>query len=751
MNKASLFNVGSAAGLLGFLYGGAPRLPLLLTGLLLLALRAWAHNRARLLPAFYPLLLGLTAPLLSISYWDALELAGRQRFLFYLSLAWIGFRLLRLGGFTGLKTRCFHRLPLKKRLLLLFLVSSMLFGLLSLALVRGGVSLSGDEPHYLLIARSLARDGDLNIANQHAENQHRAFLDFERLGIHGFFGRQGHSHIYSMHLPGLSFTLVPFQLYDLPPRLLYFLLRLYHGLFAAAAGLFVYLLALRFWRRPALALFLFGVYSFTSPVVFHAVHLFPEIQVTLFLLAALYLLIYGSRKNVLPELAAGLLLGLCLFWGVKYSIFTYAYCAGFSVYFLMRRDWGRLFALLCFPLICQGFFFAYLYHAYGNFSPMSVYSGIMTPEQKQYLADTIFRTITLKWRLETLANFFLDQRDGLLFYNPWYFFALPGFLLVLGSWRRLARPLLLLIPPLLYVINYAALTHRGGYSPQARPLAPVAWALLFLAVIWYLQAKRHFLRRAFLYLPLFAVFTVISQAASPFTLYQPTTHDTPLRPGLLFQQWSSLHLDLPPLLPSFIKINNDAYLPNYIWLGLLGLMIILTLLPLKPLKSRPAPFLMLLLIVPAVFSARPGLHNPLLVERPGILPHYIYAVNPFPQQRAERVFSVGNSGLFSYVLALRREPGALLLELKNSRKNPALEIEVKIFDQLAARLRLDPGQEILLPLHLPKSRLHETTFGFNHHYQLRLLFSFAGKAEKDGLNFQFLPLLRVQPENSITD
>jgi hypothetical protein len=61
----------------------------------------------------------------------------------------------------------------------------------------------------------------------------------------------------------------------------------------------------------------------------------------------------------------------------------------------------------------------------------------------------------------------------------------------------------------------------------------------------------------------------------PSFLYQPTTHEVTSRPGELFVFLSNLHFFLPPLLPSFVKIPNQGYLPNYIWVLAVILFIIL--------------------------------------------------------------------------------------------------------------------------------------------------------------------------------
>ena len=102
-------------------------------------------------------------------------------------------------------------------------------------ITRKGVALVGDEPHYLAISQSLARDFDLNVFNQYFRDGFKEFLAVEKLAAHGTFGK-GYKKLYSYHLPGISLTLAPFFLVKLPPAWLYFLMRSYLGHFRRPAG-----------------------------------------------------------------------------------------------------------------------------------------------------------------------------------------------------------------------------------------------------------------------------------------------------------------------------------------------------------------------------------------------------------------------------------------------------------------------------------------------------------------------------------
>ena len=66
---------------------------------------------------------------------------------------------------------------------------------------------SGDEPHYLVIAQSLWRDGDLKIENNHERGDYREYYP-EDLEPH-YLTRGADGEIYSIHPIGISVILAP--------------------------------------------------------------------------------------------------------------------------------------------------------------------------------------------------------------------------------------------------------------------------------------------------------------------------------------------------------------------------------------------------------------------------------------------------------------------------------------------------------------------------------------------------------------
>jgi hypothetical protein len=655
---------------------------------------------------FFPFASGLLIWPMRWFYWDRVDFSLRVRNLLLLATLFFLFFLARRLRWPGRFLFFFNSLSLKKRLLAIFIGAEILFVLASAMLTGRGVALVGDEPHYLAISQSLARDGDLNVFNQYFRDGFKEFLRVEKLAAHGTWGK-GYKKIYSYHLPGVSLTLAPFFFIKLSPPLLYFFLRAFLGLFGALLAALVYLFCLRLWHSRSLAFFATLVFGLTAPVFFYSFHIFPEVQAMLLILSALYLLLFRAGGKDSRSLWAGLLLGSTIFWGVKYALFIYPIALGFFAYWLWRRKWRRALLLLVFPLLFQALFFYYLYHAYGNFSPNSVYYGMLSPAGARELVDTLLNKITMNMRWETLLDYFFDQRDGLLLYNPFYFFAFPGLLLALKNLRRYRLHLLVALPALLFVLNHAFSTIRAGYCPQGRYLVPVAWALLLFALVYYRESRNRLFKRAFLVLPLYPLFITAYQVLEPFTLYQATTHDSLQRAGLIFQNWSNTRIALPAMLPSFIKTDNHGYLPNTLVLAVFLLLLILSLLPRHfPRRSRQvrvAP----VLVFAAIFSLaslfpRPDLSSPRRLPGPRSLPCQVY-FSPEPSSvvaEAGWVFSGRRRGrwLIETLVPLK----AIEVAVRNRSALAQLDLGLDLFDVPYGPLRLPAGSSGRITLVRPR-------------------------------------------------
>jgi hypothetical protein len=485
----------------------------------------------------------------------------------------------RPGFFRRVLDR-FHVLPVRRRLVLLFLAAFAVYCLCAFIIVREGVTFSGDEPNYLLTSHSLVYDGDINVFNNHAGRDYFHFYarkDNPRLkmGIYARQGKRGQGHIYPINLPGTSALLAPF--YWLSQQVeegffRTFILKVSLAVWAVLLGLQLYLLARDLWRRDGLALGLWALYAFSTPVLFYAVHLYPEIPIALFSIY-IYRMVRSDRRIGNGHLLLfGLLLGTFFWFGLKYNLIFWP-LLGISAFHLWKthRLRARILWMVGPALLGLASFYYAVWDMYGTLSPFAVYEGAITADQAKDVTNA-FLGLPLITRIESFLDYFLDQRDGLFLYAPFYVFAILGLIEMARRARREFIGLGLIAAP--FVLNYAFFTHRQGYCPQARVLAPLSWIGAVAIGYFWVHNRRRFYRWAFGLSAAAAAAITTILVRHPEFLYQPTTHDYTSRAGDIFVHLSNIRFFLPQYLPSFLKIRNIEYWPNYVWVAALAVFVI---------------------------------------------------------------------------------------------------------------------------------------------------------------------------------
>jgi len=683
-----------AGGFVSFILNGGTAHSLLWLSLVLFAGVLVYQNRVKIeiLPLLLPFSSGLLCWLMRFFFWDTFDYQNRVHNLLLISLITSLYLLFKHFRWLRKFLFYFNHLSLKKRLLMIFVIGELIFILFSFIIVKREVIFVGDEPHYLAISHSIAKDFDLNVFNQYFRKGYQDFLKVKRLRAHAAFG-VGYKKMYSIHLPGISITIAPFLLFKIPLPLLYFLIRAYLGLFGALLAVVAYLFALRLWKHKTLSITFSAIFVFTAPVFFLSFHIFPEVQVLLLVLSSLYLLLFGSKSGSFHPLAAGFLLGIMVFWGLKYNIFIYLIGIGFLVYFICQRRYKQAILFALFPLIFQSLFFYYLYMAYGSVSFQAIYRGIQTADQMKDFYSAFVSQIPLSLRIETLLDYFFDQRDGLLLYNPVYFFAFPGLILALKKFKKYRMFLLISLPAFAFICYHAFSTVRAGHCPQGRYLVPVAWMLMIFIVIYYRESRNLFLKRLILYLPLYSFLIVVYQAFYPLTLYQSTTHKALFRPGLIFQQWGNIHFQLDKLLPSFIKVDgNMSYLPNILFILLFVFLVVWALMKVKTDRISWGRYLIFLLLL-CLFCLFPRLplYNPVQLNRDGIIPYMIHGKNLFPARVPAKVFTLKSEGFSHYTLSTLKPAGEWAVELTNKGEEEA-RVGIFSFDQPQGTIKLKKGE-----------------------------------------------------------
>lgn len=347
---------------------------------------------------------------------------------------------------------------------------------------------SGDEPHYLLYAKSLWLDHDIDLGRDYLDGDYREFHP-GRLAPHTKSGLDPGSR-FSTHGIGTALWLAPWyglaRAFGLAGAMLDGTLRLAMALWLGAFALVLHaLLTDVAGSRAAGAGTLVAVS--TTPLLFMAPHVFPDLP-ALTLSAAAYLLV-RRRPGPAGAMASGALVALLPWLGVKFFALVtgLAVAAAFWLRPRQRRTgqlaagtgWARssLTAFLL-PVVASTLLHvAFTWELYGSVSPLAVYVGageqaVRAPSRGGDLAAYLSDPAGIS---RSAAGLFLDQRTGLFLIAPQYLLAFVG---ASWLWRNRRRDLLSSLLVLgSYASVYAVSQERTGWSPAGRALVPVLWTL----------------------------------------------------------------------------------------------------------------------------------------------------------------------------------------------------------------------------------------------------------------------------------
>lgn len=457
-------------------------------------------------------------------------------------------------------------LPARRLSWRLFLLSLLIYGLYATGLIFPALPFTGDEPHYLLITRSLVTDGDLNLADDYQNKEYKAFYDGE-LDLHAYPGKKGERFLYSRHLPGLPVLIAPFYvagekvarvLSSLTHQaggertLLVLFSRLPICLLTALLGLVFFLSAWELTRKKSAALLAWMIFSFTSPLLFYSQLIYPELPVALILAGGAYGLILKKRTSARDLFWAGAGIGLLPWFGIKYI--PLAGAAFLIVVFLAAREGrGKTKAAVSFlaPLaVSAGLFLLFLYSLYGRISPQAVYRGSAggaDPSISRFLVKDLADF------LSRLLAYLLDQRTGLFIYAPILILSLFGALMLR---RTRPQPVYLLGGLFVTFWVFCSMTfYWAGFCPPGRPLLPVIWIpALFLASGLANERNKVALaiRKGLVVLSFFLVFVALR---NPRLLYQDSMFfllgpGHPEMPSRLLNSLNSLLVDWTKWVPT---------------------------------------------------------------------------------------------------------------------------------------------------------------------------------------------------------
>jgi hypothetical protein len=319
---------------------------------------------------------------------------------------------------------------------------------LAAAQVQRAVGPEGDEPHYLMVADSLLRDGDLAVEQDFAEGRYRAFHPEPLEPHYRVRGRDGRIH--SLHAVGLSVLVLPAYALGGYPAVSFFM-----ALLSAALAWNVRRLVAEAFEDEDLGAGVGWLVALAPPVLSYAGLVFTEVPAAL-------AVAWGLRCVALREPKAGWRAagGAAALAFLPWLNVRYAPLAAILVAVAALRTGPRRAVLpwLILPAASAAGVMAYHQAVYGFLDPRRVYG-----RQREMDPTSI---------PSHLPGIFLDQEFGLLVYAPVLLLGVAG--LVAGrSLPRWARGAAGALVAAVVLVTASWPMWRGGFNPPARFLVPL--------------------------------------------------------------------------------------------------------------------------------------------------------------------------------------------------------------------------------------------------------------------------------------
>jgi len=338
----------------------------------------------------------------------------------------------------------------------------------------------GDEPHYLIIAQSLWRDGDLRIENNHERGDYLEYFggalrpDYLKRGTDG--------QIYSIHLPGVAAIIAPLLAFGG-----YGLVKIFLALASAAATGLAWRTAYVVTGSAAAAWFGWAAAAFAAPVLLLSFTVYPDGPGAVVVMAAFAMVAALQHRASRPGwwwALAGLLPALLPWFHPRFSVLAAALgliLAGRAIG--CARPVRALASLLAIPAASATGWFGYYYAIYGRFDPSVAYG--------HYTQMSAGRVPT------GILGLLFDQQYGLIVYAPIFAIGAAGLGALARRHRRLAIEWTAIVVPYA-VVTAAYHMWWGGFSSPARFIgatllvfavpAASAWASTTHAVTRTVQA-----------------------------------------------------------------------------------------------------------------------------------------------------------------------------------------------------------------------------------------------------------------------
>ncbi|ADG75268.1 hypothetical protein Cfla_2378 [Cellulomonas flavigena DSM 20109] len=367
----------------------------------------------------------------------------------------------------------------------------------AIGMTRDIPGITGDEPHYLLIAQSIVRDGDIDLTNDYASpervaNAYPGFTELDPVTHAGVYHEGG--PVSPIHAIGLPLLLTPAYLLGGG----YELARVVALLISAVAASAMFFVVERLVRRPWVAVVSVLGVMLVVPSVAFAHQIYPEVPAAALLATSLAVLVTGRLHTWRLVLAAALA-ALMPWMHLRFAVLVLPLALAILLRALelpapggvqavrdaLVRHWRRALAAMAPLVVSAAGILAYHQVLFGSMAPNAAYRPDVFPSELPFQP-------TFVWIYG--VGSILDEQRGILPYAPVLLVALAGVVAAVLRWRWWA--VLGVVTCAGYLAIVSGVAQGGGYCPPGRWLAtfaplfaiPLAAALTHARRTWWFAA-----------------------------------------------------------------------------------------------------------------------------------------------------------------------------------------------------------------------------------------------------------------------
>jgi len=335
-----------------------------------------------------------------------------------------------------------------------------------------GAQTTADEPHYLVTAISIAEDGDLDVADELAEDR---YLPFHEIPLAPQARPLADGSLVEPHDPLLPALLAaPMALGG------WVLAKLTLAALAACLAAVTLWTAVRRLGVPVVpAALSVGVLAASAPLAAYGSQVYPELPAALCAAVAAAALTGPLRAGGLAALALSV---VALPWlSVKYAPVA-AVLAALALWRLAREGRGRPAAGLAAGLGAAAVAFLLAHRAlYGGLTPYAAGEHFAGGELTVVGAEPDYAG-----RAQRLIGLLVDRDFGLAAWQPAWLLVIPAAAAMLGRRPRGTSALLAPLAAGWLVATFVALTMQGWWFPGRQVV--VVLPLAVLAIAWWARA-----------------------------------------------------------------------------------------------------------------------------------------------------------------------------------------------------------------------------------------------------------------------